>query len=152
MKRSFKLLLMSFILLIIGIQRVNASVYNGKLYEVWDDESGVNVYGAESNGWMDYNSWMIKSTADDKIYYCIDPATPLEGSSVGSHKVYTNETDIINNSALTSAKLKKVKLLAYYGYGYKDSYYNHTSKKWYGITQGARGYALFLFEKNNPRF
>ena len=135
MKRSFKLLLMSFILLIMGIQRVNASVYNGKLYEVWDDESGVNVYGAESNGWMDYNSWMIKSTADDKIYYCIDPATPLEGSSVGSHQVYTNETDIINNSALTSAKLKKVKLLAYYGYGYKDSYYNHTSKKWYGITQ-----------------
>ena len=125
----------TFLITLIGINNVDAATYNGKLYEVWDDESGVNVYGAESNGWMDYNSWMIKSTADNKIYYCIDPATPLEGSSVGSHKVYTNETDIINNSALTASKLKKVRLLAYYGYGYKDDYYDHTSKKWYGVTQ-----------------
>lgn len=125
----------TFLVAMLGISNVDAATYNGKLYEVWDTESGVNVYGAESNGWMDYNSWMIKSTADNKIYYCIDPATPLEGSSVGSHKVYTNETDIINNSALTTAKLKKVRLLAYYGYGYKDDYYDHTSKKWYGVTQ-----------------
>lgn len=113
----------------------NGDTYNGKLYEVWDTESGVNVYGAESNGWMDYNSWMIKSTADNNVYYCIDPALPLEGSSSGSHTVYSNETDIINHTDLTSAKLKKVKLLAYYGYGYHDSLYDHRDKKWYGITQ-----------------
>ena len=62
MKRSFKLLLMSFILLIMGIQRVNASVYNGKLYEVWHPDSGFTVFAEESNRYMDYNSWMIKST------------------------------------------------------------------------------------------
>ena len=135
MKRIVNSLLIVILLLIIGINRVNASVYNGKLYEVWDTDSGVNVYGAESNGYMDYNSWMIKSTADNKIYYCIDPATPLEGSSVGSHTVYSSDSDIINHTALTASKLKKVRLLAYYGYGYKDDYYDHTSKKWYGITQ-----------------
>ena len=70
MKRIVNSLLIVILLLIIGINRVNASVYNGKLYEVWDTDSGVNVYGAESNGYMDYNSWMIKSTADNKIYYC----------------------------------------------------------------------------------
>lgn len=135
MKKIVNSLLIVILLLIIGINRVNASVYNGKLYEVWDTDSGVNVYGAESNGYMDYNSWMIKSTADNKIYYCIDPATPLEGSSVGSHTVYSSDSDIINHTALTASKLKKVRLLAYYGYGYKDDYYDHTSKKWYGITQ-----------------
>ena len=136
--KKFNIIIMSlftFLIALIGINNVDAATYNGKLYEVWDTNSGVNVYGAELNGWMDYNSWMIKSTADNKIYYCIDPATPLEGSSVGSHKVYTDETDIINNSALTKSKLKKVRLLAYYGYGYKDNYHDHTSKKWYGITQ-----------------
>lgn len=135
MKKIVNSLLIVILLLIIGINRVNASVYNGKLYEVWDTDSGVNVYGAESNGYMDYNSWMIKSTADNKIYYCIDPATPLEGSTVGSHTVYSSDSDIINHTALTASKLKKVRLLAYYGYGYKDDYYDHTSKKWYGITQ-----------------
>ena len=135
MKRIVNCLLIVVFLLIIGINRVNASVYNGKLYEVWDTESGVNVYGEESNGYMDYNSWMIKSTADNKIYYCIDPATPLEGSSVGSHTVYSSDSDIISHTALSASKLKKVRLLAYYGYGYKDDYYDHTSKKWYGITQ-----------------
>ena len=128
-------LLMIISSLILGINRVYASSYNGKLYEVWDTESGVNVYAAESNGYMDYNSWMIKSTIDNKIYYCIDPATPLEGASVDSHTVYSNKADILAHTPLTEAKYKKVQLLAYYGYGYKDDYYDHTSKKWYGITQ-----------------
>ena len=135
MKRNFKYLLLIAILVIIGINRVNASQYNGKLYEVWDTESGVNVYAAESNGYMDYNSWMIKSTIDNKIYYCIDPATPLEGSSSGSHNLYTDKEEIINKTDLTEAKYKKVQLLSYYGYGYKDENIDHTNKKWYGITQ-----------------
>ena len=135
MKRRFMLLLISLFLLIIGIQRVNASVYNGKLYEVWHPDSGFTVFAEESNRYMDYNSWMIKSTADDKIYYCIDPATPLEGSSSGSHNLYEDKDEIISKTAFTEAKYKKVQLLAYYGYGYKDDKVNHTNKKWYGITQ-----------------
>lgn len=135
MKRKLTLLLLGAFTLVIGINRVNASVYNGKLYEVWDTESGVNVYAAETNGNMDYNSWMIKSSIDNKIYYCIDPATPLIGSYTGSHNIYYSTSEIINNTSLTSETLKKVQLLAYYGYGYKDDYYDHTSKKWYGITE-----------------
>ena len=136
MKRRFILLLLiSLFLLVIGIQRVDASVYNGKLYEVWHPDSGFTVFAAESNGYMDYNSWMIKSTTDDKIYYCIDPATPLEGSSSDSHNLYTDKDEIIRKTALTEAKYKKVQLLAYYGYGYKDDRIDHTNKKWYGITQ-----------------
>ena len=133
--KKIGLILVTILLLIIGINRVNASDYNGKLYEVWHPDSGFTVFAEESNGYMDYNSWMIKSTVDNKIYYCIDPATPLVGSYSGSHNIYTDKADIINNTALTQDKYKKVQLLAYYGYGYKDDYVDHTNKKWYGITQ-----------------
>ena len=133
--RKISYFLMALLSLIIGINRVYASSYNGKLYEVWHPDSGFTVFAEESNGYMDYNSWMIKSTADDKIYYCIDPATPLEGSSSGSHNIYTDKDEIISKTDLTEEKYKKVQLLAYYGYGYKDDYVDHTNKKWYGITQ-----------------
>lgn len=135
MKRRFFYLLITIMLLVFGIKRVNASVYNGKLYEVWHPDSGFTVFAEESNRYMDYNSWMIKSTVDDKIYYCIDPATPLEGSYSGSHNVYTDKAEIISKTDLTEEKYKKVQLLAYFGYGYKDSFIDHTDKKWYGITQ-----------------
>ena len=128
-------LLMILMSLILGINRVSASSYNGKLYEVWHPDSGFTVFAEESNRYMDYNSWMIKSTTDNKIYYCIDPATPLEGSSSGSHNIYTDKNEIISKTDLTEEKYKKVQLLAYYGYGYKDERVDHTNKKWYGITQ-----------------
>lgn len=122
---------------IIGLtQTVEAvSIYKGKLYEVWHPDSGFTVFAAEKNGYMDYNSWMIKSTIDDRIYYCIDPALPLEGSKEGSHTYTYEYKEMINSSNLTETKYKKVNLLAYYGYGYKDENVDHTDKKWYGITQ-----------------
>ncbi len=135
MKRILIYLLMMISLLAIRINWVNASVYNGKLYEVWHPDSGFTVFAEESNRYMDYNSWMIKSTIDDKIYYCIDPATPLVGSYSGSHNIYTDKDEIISKTDLTEEKYKKVQLLAYFGYGYKDNFIDHTDKKWYGITQ-----------------
>ena len=152
MKRLINILLIVLFTLVIGIIRVDASSYNGKLYEVWHPDSGFTVFAEESNRYMDYNSWMIKSTIDNKIYYCIDPSTPLEGASSGSHDLITNKSDILSISGMNETKYRKIQLLAYYGYGYKDSNIDHTNKKWYGITQGVRGYALFLFEKNNPGF
>ena len=135
MKKNILCLLIVTILLITGINRVSASSYNGKLYEVWHPDSGFTVFAEEKNRNMDYNSWMIKSTIDDKIYYCIDPATPLEGSYQGSHNIYTNKDEIISKTDFTEEKYKKVQLLSYYGYGYKDNKIDHTDKKWYGITQ-----------------
>lgn len=133
MKKVFKLFL--FILFICFFSNVEAGSYNGRLYELYHPNSGFSVFAEESMGYMDYNSWMVKSTIDNRVYYCIDPAIPLEGASTNSHSVITGKNNIISGSKLTDAKYKKVQLLAYYGYGYKDSKYNHTSKKWYGITQ-----------------
>ena len=135
MKRLINILLIVLFTLVIGIIRVDASSYNGKLYEVWHPDSGFTVFAEESNRYMDYNSWMIKSTIDNKIYYCIDPSTPLEGASSGSHDLITNKSDILSISGMNETKYRKIQLLAYYGYGYKDSNIDHTNKKWYGITQ-----------------
>ena len=137
MKKINKILfiVLTFVLAIIGIEKVNADTYKGRIYDVYHPESGFTVFAEESNGWMDYNSWMIKSSLDDRIYYCIDPAVALGSAPAGSFNIITGDNNIIGKSNLTKAKYEKVRLLAYYGYGYKNGTIAHTSKKWYGITQ-----------------
>lgn len=130
MKRMFLVLLFFLIFL-----EVDAASYNGKLYEVHHPNSGFTIFADEGLNLMDYNSWMIKSSVDNRVYYCIEPETKLDGASKGSHSMITGDKNIINNSKLTTSKFEKIKLIAYYGYGYKDNNVDHTAKKWYGITQ-----------------
>ena len=133
MKKKLFVCLFIILLIVIGISKVEAATYQGSIYNVFHPNSGFSVFGAESNGWMDYNSWIIKSTKDNRIYYCIDPALSLD-ESFGSYEYITGRENMIGQARLTEAKYKKVQLLAYYGYGYKDDNYDHTDKKWYGIT------------------
>ncbi len=137
MKKIIKYIVITLIMMLdlFTINKVNAAAYNGRLYELYHPDSGFTVFAAESMGYMDYNSWMIKSTKDSKIYYCIDPAIPLEGAEVGSHNYIDNTNEILSSGVFTKEKYDKVRLIAYYGYHYKDSKHDHTAKKWYGITQ-----------------
>ena len=135
MKNKIIMFLLIIFLLLIGITKVEASTFQNSVYEVWHPNSGFNVFAAESNGWMDYNSWMIKSTIDSRTYYCVDPAIPLTGAIEGSHDIISGKENIIGKANLTAEKYRQVHLLAYYGYGYKDNNVDHTVKKWYGITQ-----------------
>ena len=131
-----KMLLILFALLFFTIfLEAYAVSYNGKLYEIHHPNSGFTVFADEGLDLMDYNSWIIKSSIDNRVYYCIEPETKLDGSSKGSHSMITGDKNIVNNSKLTTSKFDKIKLIAYYGYGYKDNNVDHTSKKWYGITQ-----------------
>ena len=128
----FLLALFSFV---IGLDKVSAEVYNGKLYDLYHPDSGFTVFAEESNRWMDYNSWMIKSSIDSRIYYCIDPTLALGEAPSGSFTYVTGDNNILGKSNLTKEKYNKVRLLAFYGYGYRNESIDHTSKKWYGITQ-----------------
>lgn len=131
-----KMLLILFALLFFTIfLEADAVSYNGKLYEIHHPNSGFTVFADEGLDLMDYNSWIIKSSIDNRVYYCIEPEIKLDGSSKGSHSMITGDKNIVNNSKLTTSKFDKIKLIAYYGYGYKDNNVDHTSKKWYGITQ-----------------
>lgn len=134
LSRTFLFLLIVF-LTFGAVDEARAEVYNGKLYDVYHPNSGFTVFAEESNRWMDYNSWMIKSSIDSRIYYCIDPALALGEAPSGSFTYVTGEKNIIGKSNLTKEKYDKVRLLSYYGYNYKNGSIDHTSKKWYGITQ-----------------
>ena len=137
MKKFNKIFMIAFamFLSLCGIEYVDASTYNGRLYENYYQTSGVNVFATDTTGNMDYNGWFIESTIDNRIYYCIEPELALDGALLGSHNYITGKDNIISSSRLTQSTFNKVRLLAYYGYGYKDSNVDHTSKKWYGITQ-----------------
>lgn len=128
-------LLIILFLVVVGKDKVNAITYNGKIYDVYHPESGFTVFAEEKNRWMDYNSWIIKSSIDNKTYYCIDPTIALGVAPSGSYTYITGKNNIIGKANLTKAKYEKVSLIAYYGYGYRNDNIDHTSKKWYGITQ-----------------
>ena len=132
--KNIVMILGLFLISLVG-NVVNAETYNGRLYELYHPNSGFTVFAEEDSRNMDYNSWMIKSTIDNKIYYCIDPAIPLEGALEGSHNYIIGKNNIIVSSKITKAKYDKIEALAFYGYSYKDDTIDHTDKKWYGITQ-----------------
>ena len=137
MKKILKLILLIGVLslTLTYLQKVDAATYNGKLYDVYHPNSGFSVFAAESTGYMDYNSWMIKSSIDNRIYYCIDPAIALGEAKEGSFNYITGKSNIIGKANITEDKYNKILLISYYGYGYKNANIDHTSKKWYGITQ-----------------
>lgn len=119
--------------------KVNALTNDGLLYEIFWDESGVNVFAKDMTlDALDYNGFIMASTSNDYTYYCIEPEIYIqnESNAVGNtHLIYETDAEIIGNSKLTTETLEKVKLLSYYGYGYKDNKVNHEGKYWYGITQ-----------------
>lgn len=111
-----------------------AETNKGMLYEKYWQAAGVNVFASDvTYGAMDYNGWMIVSTSDDNVYYCVEPELEMYNSSNainGAYTIYRGQ-DIINNTRFTPEMAERVKLLAYYGYKYPG----HEDKKWYGITQ-----------------
>lgn len=65
----------------------------------------------------------FRRSSDNKAAYCVEPLTDFNSSSS-----YESSINPIN---ISSDTWKKMSLIAYYGYGYK----NHTDSKWYAITQ-----------------
>lgn len=132
MKKIIKIIfiLVIFTIVMTLLEQVEAQTYNGKLYL---EDSFCEVFAEEKENNMDYNGWYIKSTIDDKIYYYIEPKTSFKEETISTYtidkKIMTEETK------LTKEILNKINLLAYYGYGYQNKEIDHTSKKWYGITQ-----------------
>lgn len=71
------------------------------------------------------NPYMIKREKDDTYVFCLEPFTLL----VNGVK-YKQDNDY-TKYGLSEKQFNRINLIAYYGFGYK----NHTSKKWYGVTQ-----------------
>lgn len=135
-----KLIFMTIIFLIsLFSTNINVLASSEKIYMDGYTLSGVNVFAKDMTyNSLDYNGWMIKSTANNYVHYCIDPATHmpfLNESVANNHNKVVSENEMLSSLKVDKNLLTRIKLLAYYGYGYKDEKYDHTSKKWYGITQ-----------------
>ena len=70
---------------------------------------------------------VFRRNSDNKVVYCIELWESL--SSGKNLPSYTNNPKTLIN--MDDAVWERIRLLAYYGYGYK----NHTDIKWYAITQ-----------------
>ena len=136
-----KKLIFITIIFLLNLFSTNVNVFasSEKIYMDGYTVSGVNVFAKDTTyNSLDYNGWMIRSTANNYTHYCIDPATHmpfLNESVANNHNKVVSENEMLSSLKISKNLLTRIKLLAYYGYGYKDEKYDHTSKKWYGITQ-----------------
>ena len=81
-----------------------------------------------SNNTTKYLTIQIIRDSNDNFVYCIEPFVLVDENE----KDYvTYESDLSLYDDLTEEQKRRVSLLAYYGYGYKD----RKTKKWYAITQ-----------------
>lgn len=119
MKKLVKYLLFSFILLVGFTVKAHASVsfYEGD----YVDSIYINKI---KNGVTHYmRARFLQKRDDNTIAYCLDPFNLFN-----ENDTYTKGNAY---SKITASNLNKIKLAAYYGYGFS----NHTAKKWYAITQ-----------------
>lgn len=71
------------------------------------------------------NAQVIRDLTTNEVAYCVEPFTLLVNNS---DYISSNSN---NTFGISNDKWEKIKLYAYYGYGYK----NHLDKKWISITQ-----------------
>ena len=69
---------------------------------------------------------IIRENGDGDIVYCLEPFSGLIDGS--KYSVYSDLKDFFD---ISSEDYEKIKLYAYYGYGYKD----HTDLSWVNVTQ-----------------
>ncbi len=117
---------------VIGIfatsNNVYAEEYTGGFAEGGAVESRVFINKRQSDG---YTKWqrasIIKQNSTGQVVYCLQPMVTIKEDAI--YDVTTE--DYLGAQNLTSEQYDRIKLLAYYGYGYG----NHTSTNWISITQ-----------------
>ena len=121
------ILLITILSIIIGINFTCYAATNSDKFYISTPID--NVYFAKvKDGKTSYRQAKFKRrSSDKKIVYCIEPFVTLDKTV--TYKGY--DENIEKLSKISDKVWKKVKLLSYYGYGYK----NHTDPKWYSITQ-----------------
>lgn len=112
-----------FMMLMLIFVPVNAA--NNTFY--YDDEkvSDMWITKESSSETRSANPYLLKRKSDNTYVYCLE-AFKLMQKGVS----YTLDSNY-KKYGLTKDEIDKINLIIYYGYGYG----NHTSKKWYGITQ-----------------
>lgn len=128
-----KKILKSMMFLIIGIvsifaTNVHAETYSGGFGDGDVIETKVYVNKREPSGftrWQRVHTLIQYSTG--QFVYCMQPEVLIEDGAIYN----ITAEDYAGAQSLTAAQYDRIKLLAYYGYGYG----NHTSTDWFSVTQ-----------------
>ena len=117
-KIFFSLLLM---LVCIPVFAINES------YFYYDEERVEDMWITKIEGDKKQSThpYFLKRKSDNTYVYCIELFEPLYDNV---KYVYDSK---YSNYGLSKQDMDRINLIIYYGYGYK----NHTSDKWYGLTQ-----------------
>lgn len=95
-----------------------------------------NVYVTKKNSEHEIYDYMyiIARASDQKHVYCIEPGIHINENLM--YTGYTGSTGLMM-SKLSIEELERIKLIAYFGYGYFDNRngINHLDKKWYAVAQ-----------------
>ncbi len=119
MKKLYKYLLL-FIVLIFGFGiKANAAV---KFYE-GDFIDDIYIKKIKNASTIYLQARFLQKSGDNTVAYCLDPFEIFSANDS-----YTSGNSY---SKLSASAQEKIKLAAYYGYGFST----HTAKKWYVITQ-----------------
>ncbi len=109
------------VMLIIPVIKVKADFMDS--YIDWNLDR--TVFAHQYRDGSDHITNLAMITANGKIAYCIEPGVVADKG--GTY----NSTYDINDTNLKGKDVKRLSLIGYYGYGYK----NHNSKEYYMATQ-----------------
>lgn len=110
---------------IVNARTINDSLYIDKNVSFW---MATTKYD-DLNQWMGVEEYGIRRTSDNQLIYCIQAHIPVTDGSVITG--YESIDDKISLSNLSREEVRKIELIAYYGYGYTG----HTDIDWYVATQ-----------------
>ena len=127
MKKLFKII----ILLLCLVTHVKAKEYNESFIDKVDWISGDYVNKQKGSSIKYQQMYTIKRKSDNKFVYCIEPGVSIKDGKI----VKGYDEDYLDVTKFTASEWDRITKLAYYGYGYQDSKYNHTGIHWYTITQ-----------------
>lgn len=121
MEKLFKRIFFAFIMFLL-VNVVKAEQF--KIGEYIDGEYIKMVSDTTSK----YLTIQIIRDSNNNFVYCIEPYVLVDENETN---YVIHESDLSSYSNLTEEQKRKISLIAYYGYGYKD----RMTKKWYAITQ-----------------
>ena len=118
-KKIIRFLLMIIVLL----PFIKVKAASNDTYIDWNLDRSVVAHQIRDG--QDHKTNLAMITANGVIAYCIEPGVTADKAS------YYSSTTNINETKLKNVDEKKLSLIGYYGYGYK----NHTDKKYYMAAQ-----------------
>ena len=131
-----------FFMTFLKINNVKAETYTGQA--IWPSEFISNIYvkKVKSNGYTKYQQMQfIRRSEDNKFVYCLQPYTDIDNNLPYYEVAKDDYAKVLN---MTEEQWDRISLLSYYGYQYNENGYNHSSNKWYAVTQ------VMIWRTTNP--